>query len=389
MSAMKAASLQALPSGKGLRIAAFVAASEVSGPGRQLLALACELKRRGIEMIILTLTRAGASDAFARLAREQGIECRHLVDRGPVDPELVREVRAFIAEWRPDIVQTHSYKPTSIIYLLRKLGVRPAWIGFHEGATDKGFRDRLYTRLDFRMLRAADRVVVMSQLQREIFPARFDRVRVVHNAVPELAPAGDASLVPQVLRRRRGAGPLPLVGAIGRLSREKGVDVFLDALALLKSRGTPVKGIIVGEGALETELKELALRLGLGDSVEFLGRIDAMREVYEALDLMVIPSRSEGLPSVLLEALPTGLPVVSTRVGAMIEIAAEEPCSMRIVLPERPDLLADAITAELAAAREPDAIAARARVSAAYSIGRRADHMMQLYDEALRAGGAR
>ena len=72
-----------------------------------------------------------------------------------------------------------------------------AWIGFHEGATDKGFKDRLYTRFDFLMLRAADRIVVMSKKQKEIFPPRLDRVRVVNNAVPGMPRARDpASVLP-------------------------------------------------------------------------------------------------------------------------------------------------------------------------------------------------
>ena len=367
----------------GLRVAALISTTEISGPGRQLVALGLELQRRGAEFIIVVLMRPGASNAFVAFARAQGIECREVTDRGPFDPKLLGEVRDFIAEWRPDVVQTHSYKPTSVIYMLRRIGVRCRWIGFHEGATDKGFKDRLYTRLDFRMLRAAEQVVVMSQKQKEIFPARFDRVQVVNNAVPQLPRAHDLTSVPPVLRRRRGEGPVPLVGAIGRLSREKGVDVFLDALERLKSRGVAVRGVIVGEGALEDELKEQARRLGLSGEVDFTGRVDAMLETYEALDLMVIPSRSEGLPSALLEALQTGLPVVTTSVGAMIEIVAAEPRSMRMVPSERPELLADAIEAELADIASPAAAAARARVASAYSIAERCDHMMQIYDQAM------
>ncbi len=371
-----------------LRVAALIATSEISGPGRQLVALGRELLRRGNEFVIVALKRPGAESAFVAFARTQGIECREVTDRGPFDPKLVGDVRAFLREWQPDVVQTHSYKPTSVLYMLRMLGVRCAWIGFHEGATDKGFKDRLYTKLDFRMLRAADRVVVMSQKQKAIFPPLFARVRIVNNAVPELPRSIDVASVPPVLRRRRGEGPVPLVGAIGRLSREKGVDVFLNALALLKSRGIAFRGVIVGEGALDAELKEQARRSGLSGDVHFTGRVDAMLEVYEALDLMVIPSRSEGLPSALLEALQTGLPVVTTRVGAMIEIVGNEPRSMRMVLPEKPELLAAAIEAELADIASPEAAAARARVAAAYSIARRCDHMMQIYGEALGTRGS-
>jgi glycosyltransferase involved in cell wall biosynthesis len=333
------------------------------------------------------LVRPGADCAFSGFAREHGIDVEELADRGPVDPLLVKEMRGFIAAWRPDIVQTHSYKPTSVLYALKRLGVRCGWIGFHEGATDKGLKDRIYTKLDFLMLRAAEQIVVMNELQRANFPARLAKVHVVNNAVPRMAAAENKSGLPEVLRRRRGEGRVPLIGAIGRLSREKGVDVFIDALAILKARGIAAMGIIVGEGGLEGELKRYAVEKGVGDEAVFTGRVDAMREVYEALDLMVIPSRSEGLPSVLLEALPTGLPVVSTKVGAMIEIGRQEPRAIRLVAPERPDLLADAIAAELADIDAPEAAAARARVVAAYSIERRADHMLQVYANALGARG--
>lgn len=115
-----------------LRVAALVATSEISGPGRQLVALGRELQRRGAAFVILVLMRPGADGAFAAFARGQGIACRELTDRGPFDPKLVGEVRDFIGDWQPDVVQTHSYKPTSVLYILRKLGVPCAWIGFHE-----------------------------------------------------------------------------------------------------------------------------------------------------------------------------------------------------------------------------------------------------------------
>lgn len=368
-----------------LRVAAFISTSEISGPGRQLVALGRELKQRGAQFLVVTLQRPGAENVFAGFVRQHGLECRELADRGPFDPLLVREARTLIGDWRPDVVQTHSYKPTSVLYLMRLLDLPCAWIGFHEGATDKGLKDRLYTKLDFQMLRAADRIVVMSEKQRAIFPRRVSHVHVVHNAVPELMPVRDANSVPAVLRRRRSEGTMPHVGAIGRLSREKGIDVFLEALAILKSRGVAAKGVIVGEGALGEELRAQALSLGLGDDAVFTGRVDAMLEAYRALDLMVIPSRSEGLPSALLEALQTGLPVVSTAVGAMVEIAAQEPRAIRIVPPENPALLADGIAAELADLGSREAADARARVAQSYSIGRRADHMMQLYSEAISA----
>ena len=91
-----------------LRVAAVVATADVSGPGRQLVALGRELQRRGVVFTILLLTRPGIPRTFPAFAAEQGIECRQLADRGPVDPQLVRDMRAFIESWHPDVVETHS-----------------------------------------------------------------------------------------------------------------------------------------------------------------------------------------------------------------------------------------------------------------------------------------
>lgn len=370
------------------RIAALIATNEVSGPGRQLVTLAAALQQRGTEVTILLLNRPGAPTTFADFVRDHGIDCRIVTDTGPLDPALVRQVRAFVADWRPDVVETHGYKPTGIMFALRSLGATVPWVGFFEGQTDKGLKDRLYHRLDLAMLRRADRAVVMSELQRRMLPARADHVRIVANAVPDLPRTDDPASLPPILRTRRGSSSRPLLGAIGRLSREKGVDVFLDALARLKTNGTPTHGVVVGDGPLDAELKAHATRIGLGpDDVTFTGRLAITRDVYEALDLMVIPSRSEGLPSVLLEALPTGLPVVSTRVGAMIEIAAAEPASMRLVDVERPDLLATAIAASLADRANPESAAARARIATTYSIAHRTDTMLAIFREAIAARG--
>ncbi len=371
------------------RIAAIIAANEVTGPGRQLVTLAVELAAQGVAISILLLSRPGAPSTFAAFANANGIECRVMTDRSPFDPRLLREIRAFVASWQPDVIETHGYKPTSLMFALRALGVGCPWVGFFEGQTDKGFKDRFYHLLDLHMLRAADRVVVMSDLQRAMFPARASNVRVIDNAVPRLSHAADLETLHPVLRRRRGSGAVPLIGAIGRLSREKGVDVLLDALAILKAQGIAAHAAIIGGGPLESDLKLRAWRLGLDAEVTFTGPMDMVRDVYDALDLMVIPSRSEGLPSVLLEALPADLPVVSTRVGAMIGIAAEEPDSMRIVPTESPGMLSEAMAEAIGDLASPAAAAARARVAAIYSIERRGGLMLDVFRQAIAARGVR
>ena len=367
------------------RVVALIGTSDVSGPGRQLVSLAGELIRSGVEFTILLLVRPSASQSFAEFARQHGVDCRVVLDRGPFDRAALAEVRCHLHRLAPDIVQTHGYKQTAMMFALRKLGLVGAWVAFFEGQTDKNLRDRLYTRLEYAMLPAADRLVVMSELQRQMFPRRPERVRVVYNAVPRMAAPATPATLPPVLQRRRGAGPVPLIGVVGRLSHEKGVDVFLDSLARLKARRVAARGVIIGDGPEQTNLEARATKFGLvsGHDVVFAGRIESIAAVYAALDLLVIPSRSEGLPSVLLEAMQQDLPVVSTRVGAMIEIGAEYPDALAIVPREDADALADGIAAVLRELAAPGGRAARASVVAAFSAERRGRRMLEIYREAL------
>ena len=144
-----------------------------------------------------------------------------------------------------------------------------------------------------------------------------------------------------------------------------------------------VSAVVIGEGPLEAKLKARAEHLNLGHRVVFTGYVDDIASAYSALDLMVIPSRSEGLPSVLLEALQTDLPVVSTRVGAMIEIAAAYPAALDLVPPERPDLLAQSIALALNQSRDPERSAARRGVVREFCVDRRCRRMMWVYKRAM------
>jgi glycosyltransferase involved in cell wall biosynthesis len=130
-------------------------------------------------------------------------------------------------------------------------------------------------------------------------------VRGVPNGVPE------APSTPAVRR----AAPGPVVGAIGRLHHQKGLDVLVRAVAGLAG----VRLVLVGDGPERGALERLGQQLGLGDRLTITGWTDNPRSWLPALDVMALPSRFEGLPLVLLEAMHAGLPVVSTPVGSVAD----------------------------------------------------------------------
>ena len=135
---------------------------------------------------------------------------------------------------------------------------------------------------------------------------------------------------------------------VGRMHPVKGLDVLLESLALVQSRGVDCHLYLVGDGPLRRELVSQAEALGITARVRFVGPKlhDELPDWYRAADLTVLPSRSEGLPNVLRESLACGTPFVASNVGGISEIA--DPGSSLLVPPEDPASLADAIAQALA-----------------------------------------
>jgi glycosyltransferase involved in cell wall biosynthesis len=357
-----------------MRVAALIATEAISGPGRQLAALAKMLPEAGVQMDVLLTARSAAPPPYAEYLRRAGVRYAVIPDRGPLDWRVVQQVRSYLDAHGIELLQTHGYKATAAGYALRRLGSDRPWVGFYHGATNKDFKDLAWQRVEHRLIRAADRVIVVSAHQAALF-SDHARVRVVSNAVvPQYASAHETDVAS--LR----AAVRPRIGVVGRLSHEKGVDVFLRACALLRRREIRFSAFIFGEGPARSELMELSRRLGLEQLANFAGHVDAPGAVYPHLDLVVLPSRSEGLPNVLLEALAADRPVVATAVGAVPEVLAEAGAGL-LCPPDDPAALADCIVEALQHGSTPGAARARQSAVARYTPDARLRQHLELYAE--------
>ncbi len=123
----------------------------------------------------------------------------------------------------------------------------------------------------------------------------------------------------------------------------KGLDVLIQACSLLAEAGTQFTCYLIGEGPMRTTLERQIAHSGLAGQIRLVGTRPngQLPDWFRAANLFVLPSRSEGLPTVLLEALASGTPFVATRVGGIPELATLGPC--RLVRPEDPRQLAQAI----------------------------------------------
>jgi len=341
-----------------MRIAIFLDTDHLSGPARLARDFAVDARRLGHQIVMVGLVRGAPAhdNAFTRAMADADLPTEILRERFRFDPAIVPQFLRLLDRFQPDLYQSHGYKGSFLGCRARRGALR--WQAVFHGFTWENWRVRLYHALDARWLRRADEVVVVSRpFGRELARrgVQTDRIRWVPNAIAPLPS------VPRDARLRRDLGAAApadfLVGCIGRLSPEKGPDIFIRALALAAAGRPHLRAVLVGDGPLRDACRRLIAESNLADRVRLAGFTDNPAAIYPQLDLLVIPSRSEGLPTVLLEAMQTGVPVVSTRVGGV------------------PDLVRDGETALLAPLNDPPALAA--------AIGRAAD------DPALREHLAR
>jgi glycosyltransferase involved in cell wall biosynthesis len=303
--------------------------------------------RLTVAHVLAPAAYGGAEEVVRLLASGQAAagHCAHIVpivfgsdhpfhfDRSPDRPEVHpvsvggraygREragVRSLLHELRPDIVHTHGYRSDVLdAPVARRLGVHT--VSTAHGRTGGGWRNRLYERIQLHAFRSFDAVVAVSAvLEREIVAAGVARSRV-----HLIANAWSSSTTLLSRADARAALNIPadsyVVGWVGRLTQEKGPDVFLDALA--QATDLPLTAAVIGDGAMRESLQQRARVLGLSERVRWCGAVPRAAHLFPAFDVFVISSRTEGTPISLFEALHARVPVVSTAVGGIPAVVSE------------------------------------------------------------------
>ena len=151
---------------------------------------------------------------------------------------------------------------------------------------------------------------------------------VIYNSLPLRQPGSEKTTQRENVRSRLGLTEGQTVFLFcGRLERQKGVDVMLDAVAAVKS-GKPFKVLVCGDGELRDELHKQAASLGIEDRIVWLGWQSEIAEFYAAADVYLMPSRWESFGLVFLEAMNYHLPILSTKTQAIPEVVEDGVCGL-------------------------------------------------------------
>lgn len=381
--------------GAPLRVAAIITRLE-GGAGVLTLRGAKALDPREFQVTIIT----GSGNYLLDQAVAAGLEI--IVEpalRTPIDPRSdLRALRALTEHMRQrsyDVAHTHTSKAGALgRTAARRAGV-PRIVHTYHGFPFHEFQSRgrraAYIAIERRLGRITDvalcvgaGVAVEAVRRRLVAP---ERIRTIGVVVDDAPGPGTPACVPGARERARRALGLPadatVVGAVGRLTYQKAPEDFLAMMGHLDRPG--VVGVWIGGGELAERISRLA-RERSAAHVVLAGERRDVPEILPAFDIFALPSRYEGLPTAVVEAMVCGIPVVATAVNAVADVVVPGETGL-LVPPRRPDLMADAVRYLIdrpgVAARM--AATARARLGERFGAPALTDALVTAYTESAQA----
>lgn len=347
-----------------LRVLYLVTELDPGGAERQLAALAAGLDRRHFDPAVASLAPPGE---MAKPLREAGIPVFSAGARRASDIRALPRLKRLLAQVQPDLLHTFLFHANVAGRLCARLAGLSAPVVASIRVEDPRWWHRAGERLTARW---ADAFVANSEamgafLVREVrLPGR--KVTVIPNALlPGPGPE------PGAFRREIGLAPeAPLVVGVGRLHPQKGFDTLVEAMA-----GIPAVLALVGDGQERARLETLARKLGV--DLRLPGRLPSAASALADADLVAQPSRWEGMPNAVLEAMALGKAVLGARVGGIPELLDDAGV---LVPTDDPSALGEGLRGLLADPSRRASLGHEARRRAGrYTVARMVDAHVALY----------
>lgn len=303
----------------------LVASPFIGGPERQVLGLARHLPA-SYRSTFVSFPEHGKCKAVLDQAKNDGFDAYALRHNTPQFGKAARELICALRNLRADAVLCNGYKPDIVgWYAAHRLGI-PA-LSVSHGWTAATLKVWAYEMIDRLVLRWMDRVVCVSQAQADrVKNARVPerKVIVIRNAIGQEAFAPPDPTYRDKLFSFFPRRPCLIVGSAGRLSPEKGFPLLVQAARTLAPMFPDIGFVHFGEGPQRGEMVQAIFVAGLEDRFILAGFHTDVNKYLPYLDLCVLPSYTEGLPVVLLEAFAAGVPVVATAVGGTPEVVDDK-----------------------------------------------------------------
>ena len=359
---------------RGKRIAHMIESDGPGGAERMVATLASAFETAGCPSV--AVLPDGGEGWLAGQLEGTGVVIDHLALRGPISPRPILALARLLRRHRIDVVHSHEFTMAAVGSAAARLVGVPHFVTMHGG---RYYASAFHRRLAMSAAaRISAGVVGVSDSAarhlREDLHLHPDRVVVIPNGVRRPPPAVGT------LRAELGlASDDQLVVAVGNLYPVKGHDFLVSALAELAPSVPNVHVAIAGRGEMHDALQRQAETLGVGTRLHLLGYRPDVGNVLASADVFAMPSRSEGLPLAVLEAMFAGLPIVATDVGDVATVL--DRGAGIVVPPGDPARLAAALRELLTdrSAAERYAAAALTRAAEEYDLARTVERYASLF----------
>lgn len=269
-----------------------------------------------------------------RECQKRELECKEFTCRGRFDRLLLRELKTFIKNNNIGILHAHGYKSNFYAYFARQPG-RLLVSTCHNWIVS-GFKMRCFTWLDKFLLRRFDSVICVSrpvQLELKKWGVKSESIFVVYNGI-NIARFRKNKKCGNQIRYHLGIDDSDIIiGFVGRICREKGISVLMECAVTIHEKFSGTHFVFVGDGPLIAELENKK-----ADYNHFVGVQSDMPAYYSAFDIFILPSLTEGLPMVVLEAMASGLPVVASMVGSIPDVVKDQQTGYLVRPSSREDI---------------------------------------------------
>lgn len=320
-----------------MNILQLISSGGYYGAENVVVSLAESLERQNCRSVLgLFHNSRQRNEELIRQAERRSLTVQKIFCRGRWDWRTVRSIRKEIKFLNIDLLHTHGYK-ADIYGFLATRGLELPVVSTCHLWTHETAAVRFYEYLDSLCLRRFDAVVAVSDAianSLRLSGIQDSKIHVIDNGIdlPFFTKGG------ATLPEKNGKGLNLVVGTVGRLVPQKGLEYFLRAARDVLLDFPDAVFVVIGSGPDREKLEKMARDLGIKQNVTFSGHCADMPAAYASMDLFVLASIDEGMPMAVLEALASNKPVIATSVGAVPRLIIHEQTGL-LIAPMDPQAL--------------------------------------------------
>jgi len=327
-----------------------------------ILTLAESLDRTKFNPLVVAFKEEGDEiPPLVTMANERQIPTEVIALKGRFDFHSITKLRRLVLKNKIDIVHSHEYKSDVIAFIATRF-ISAKLIATTHGWIAINLKVKFYEFLDSQVLRFFDKIIAVSNIMRqELLKSRISpsKIAVIENALDFSAfqvSGSRANLIKEL-----GLSPNAfIIGAVGRLSLERGYIYLLKAAKKVIESFPSVVFLLVGDGYLKDSLIAETERLGIKDKIYFLGFRNDIHNIISVMDIFISSSLKESFGLALVEAMAAGKAVVATKVGIALDIIKEGETGI-LIEPKNREAIYKAIARLLTDEKLRDKIAASAK----------------------------